>query len=210
MGSLAALGLFIGCSQSGGGGGGASVAHLKHVTESWGDTPGKQGLAPTMEAEAKIAEKHAGFAASKPDDLAWVQKHIRHVRHAIDASTESSGPGKGYGVLKAANGVVKHINLAASSSDASGSLKTHSRHVATSAGNVVRWSNRVILLSENILSANASKKKDMKGVAKWVKALHATTEQILNGNDANGDGKVSWDYGEGGIAQANQHLGFIK
>lgn len=210
LGSLATLGLIIGCSQSGGGAGGASVAHLKHATESWSDTPGKQGLAPTMEAEAKIAEMHAGFAASKPGDLAWMQKHIRHVRHAIDASTESSGPGKGYGVIKAARGVVKHINLAASSSDASGSLKTHARHVATSAGNVVNWSNRVILLSENILAAKANKKKDMKGAAKWVKAIHAATKQILSGYDADGDGKISWGYGEGGIAQANQHLGFIK
>lgn len=212
LGSLVALSLLIGCSQSGGGGSGgkASIAHVKHVSEGWKGTPGGVGLGVVMEDEAMIAEKHAGFAASKPGDLAWMQKHIRHVRHAIDASTESSGPGKGYGVIKAARGVVKHINLAASSSDASGNVKLHARHVSTSAGNVVNWSNRVILLSENILAAKANKKKDMKGAAKWVKAIHATTKQIVSGNDADGDGKISWKYGEGGIAQAKQHIMFLK
>lgn len=203
--------LFVGCAQTGGGGGGkASIAHLKHVTEGWNDTPGRMGLGPTMEEEAMIAEKHAGFAASKPGDLKWVKTHIRHVRHAIDASTESSGPGKGYGVIKAARGVAKHISLAAGSSDSSSNIKLHAKHVATSAQNVVRWSNRIILLSENILSAKASKKKDMKGVKKWVKAIHESSKQILHGYDANGDGKISWKYGEGGIAQSKQHIGFLK
>ena len=193
-----------------GAGGKASIAHVKHVTEGWKDTPGKMGLGPTMEEEAMIAEKHAGFAASKPSDLKWVKTHIRHVRHAIDASTESSGPGKGYGGVKASGGVAKHINFAAGSGDSSSNIKLHAKHVSTSAKNVVRWSNRILLLSENILSAKASKKKDMKGVRKWVKAIHDATKQILNGFDANGDGKTSWTYGEGGVAQAKQHMGFIK
>lgn len=210
-GLLAAAVLFVGCSQTGGGGEGkASIAHVKHVTEGWKDTPGKMGLGPTMEDEAKIAEKHAGFAASKPGDLKWMKTHIRHIRHAIDASTESSGPGKGYGVIKAARGVAKHINFAAGSGDASSNIKLHAKHIATSARNVVNWSNRILLLSENVLSAKAGKKKDMKGAKKWVKAIHATTKQILHGTDADGNGKVSWGYGEGGIAQAKQHIGFLK
>ena len=211
IGFAAAAILIAGCSQAGGGGGGkASIAHVRHVTDGWKDTPGKVGLGVAMEEEAMIAERHAGFAASKPDDLGWMQTHIRHVRHAIDASTESSGPGKGYGVIKAARGVVKHINLAAASPDASGNVKLHAKHVAASAQNAVNWSNRVILLSENMLAAKAGKKKDMKGAKKWVKAIHEATKQILNGFDADQNGKISWQYGEGGVAQAKQHSGFIK
>lgn len=210
-GLIAVAVLFVVFPQTGvGAGGKASHAHIKHVTDGWKDTPGKMGLGPTMAEEAAIAEKHAGFAAKKPGDLKWMKTHIRHVRHAIDASTESSGPGKGYGVIKAARGVVKHINFAAGSKDASGNIKKHAKHVATSAGNVVRWSNRILLLSENILSAKAGKKKDMKGAKKWVKAIHEATKQILHGFDADRNGKVSWSYGEGGIAQAKQHIGFMK
>ena len=202
-----------GCATNGMSGakaGKASRAHVGHVSDGWKDTPDKMGLGPTMAAEAAIAEKHAGFAASKPGDLAWVKTHIRHVRHAIDISTESSGPGMGYGVIKAARGVVKHINFASNSSDASANVKAHATHVATSARNVVNWSNRVILLSENILAAKASKKKDMKGVKKWVKAIHETTKQILSGYDADKNGKISWKYGEGGVAQSKAHTGFLK
>ena len=81
--SVAALGAllaFQGCAQMGGGGGKAgpgSIAHVKHVTDGWKDTPGKVGLGIAMEEEARIAEQHAGFAAKKPGDLAWMKTHIR-------------------------------------------------------------------------------------------------------------------------------------
>ena len=153
---LTALLVINGCAAAGGGGGGAAHAHIKHVTEGWKDTPNGMGLGPTMEEEAKIALKHAQLALKKPSDLAWVKTHIRHIRHAIDTTTESSGPGMGYGVIKAARGVAKHINFAAGSSDASANVKLHATHVATSAKNVVRWSNRVILLSEVSASSSLS------------------------------------------------------
>ena len=34
-------------------------------------------------------------------------------------------------------------------------------------------------------------------------------EDLLNGYDADGDGKVSWMKGEGGLAQARAHMGFM-
>ena len=56
-----------------------SHAHIGHVVASWNDTPEKMGLLPTAIAEAKVAAQHAGFAVSKPDDLAWMKSHIGHV-----------------------------------------------------------------------------------------------------------------------------------
>ena len=193
----------------GGGGAGAAHAHIRHVADGWKDTPGGVGLGVAMEEEAKIAAQHAGFAAKKPTDLAWMQTHIRHVRHAIDITTEKSGPGKGYGVIKAARGVVAHIGFAAKSSDASAGVKLHANHVATAARNVIGWSNRIIILSDNVLAAK-NKPKDVKKAANWVKRIHETTQQILAGFDQDGNGKISWQSGEGGIAQAKQHMGFMK
>jgi hypothetical protein len=204
----AALFLIQGCAAQGGGGGGAH-AHIRHVTVGWKDTPNGMGLGPTMEEEARIAEQHAGFAAQRPTNLKWMQTHIRHVRHAIDPSSEKGGPGMGYGVIRAARGVAAHIRFAAEASDASANVKLHSTHVATSANNVVSWSNRIIILSDGVLAAKDTL-KEVERAADWVKRIHETTQQMLNGFDLDGDGKISWQHGEGGIAQAKQQIGFMK
>lgn len=41
-------------------------------------------------------------------------------------------------------------------------------------------------------------------------AGHVLTLTILNGTDANGDGTIGWQLGEGGLAQAEQHRGFMR
>jgi len=33
--------------------------------------------------------------------------------------------------------------------------------------------------------------------------------QLLSGVDANGDGKISWKKGEGGLMEAKKHMGFM-
>ena len=40
--------------------------------------------------------------------------------------------------------------------------------------------------------------------------LTALTDAILNGVDADGDGRVGWQEGEGGLAQATTHMGLLK
>lgn len=172
-------------------------AHVNHVAKSWQGTPGDVGLLEALQLEAKVAAQHAGFAASKPDDLAWMQMHVHHVRHAIDPTTESGGPGKGYGVLASARGVVKHIGLAADSPDASGNVKTHARHIATAAGNVVDWAAAVMALSQQVLDATSAA-----DAAEPTRRIAALTGQIMEGT-----GDKSWR--NGGVAQARQHLGFL-
>ncbi|MGH6943296.1 MAG: hypothetical protein ACREH6_03625, partial [Geminicoccaceae bacterium] len=83
--------------------------HMGHVLTSWKDTPEQKGFLPTAQAEAELAAQHAGFAASRPDDLAWMKMHIGHVMNAIDPSVEPAGPGLGYGVKRAATGVAQHV-----------------------------------------------------------------------------------------------------
>ncbi len=176
-----------------------SHLHMGHVLESWKDTPGKVGLLPISEEEAKIAAQHAGFAAKKPGDLGWMQTHTRHVRHAIDPSTENGGPGKGYGVLKAAKGVIAHIGFAANADDASKNVKLHETHVSTSMKNVVNWAGHVLELSERVLAASSASE-----AAGPVREMRKLTTQIVEGA-----GNKTWKEGEGGVAQARQHMGFM-
>ena len=165
--------------------------HMGHVMDSFGDTPGKVGLLTILEQEAKTAADHAGYGKNNPS------AHMPHVRNALDPSVEKSGPGKGYGVIKAADAVIAHMDMARKASDASDSLKMHSEHVITSAKNISGWAKQAM-----------EKSKDVS--AKSMDEIVQLTQWILNGRDANGDGKISWQGGEGGIVQLKQHLGFAQ
>lgn len=179
----------------------ASHLHMGHVTDGWNDTPDGKGLLPIAIAEARIALQHASATAGKPDDLAWMKMHARHVLHALDPSVEAQGPGLGYGVAKAAAGTAKHIEAAAASDDASGNVKTHAVHVASAARNTVGRAGAMVEAARQILSADSAA-----SAAPAAQQLRRTAEALLDGVDANGDGKVTWHAGEGGLLEADKHM----
>ncbi len=181
-----------------------SHVHMGHVMTGWKDTPNKQGLFTTAKAEAEIAIQHAGFAMQKPDTLKWQQTHIGHVLHAVDPAVEPQGPGLGYGVVKAATGVAQHINFAAESEGASKNVKAHSVHVATSAGNTVDWAKQIVELGKQVRAAKSATEAAAK-----VRQIQVLTKQLVDGVDANGDGKVTWVQDEGGLGQVELHMGFM-
>lgn len=181
-----------------------SQAHLGHVGESWNDTPDNVGLLPAAQMEAEVAEQHAGLAAGS-DDLARVKAHIGHVMHALDPSSVDGGPGNGYGLIKAANGAARHVQMAGEADDATSSAATHSAHVHTSAMNVVSWAEAAMEMAQEVMSTD-----DLTTAQQLAGQIHEATQAMLNGVDANEDGRVGWQEGEGGLAQANQHFGLIS
>ena len=178
-----------------------SHMHMGHVLTSWQDTPEKKGLLPIARAEAEIAITHAGLAAKKPGDLAWMQMHTKHVLHAVDASKIKTGPGLGYGVRKAAQGVVKHINLAANSADASDNVKQHAVHVSASANNTDKRAAEMVKLVDKILQAQTAGQ-----AVAYVSRMNEVAQQLIDGEDANGDGQITWHEGEGGLAVVEKHM----
>ncbi len=180
-------------------------AHMGHVTTGWKDTPDKQGLLPTAIAEAKIAAQHAGFAAGKPADLAWMKTHIGHVLHAVDPGVEAKGPGLGYGVIKAAGGAAKHIGFAAADKSASKNVKTHAVHVEASAKNAVTWGKLIVRLGKKVKAAKSAAQ-----AAPMVKKIAQLASRLNAGEDVNGDGKISWGPGEGGLETAAKHMSFMR
>jgi hypothetical protein len=175
--------------------------HIGHVMSAINGTPGGVGLLTILAEEADVASRHAELAVSDLSSLESIQLHVHHVRHAVDPSTEEKGPGKGYGVLKAAEGVVTHIQLAAHSSGATDKIQQHATHVAASAGNVVNWSKEILAESEKVSKATSAEE-----AAPAARKIEQLTKYILDGLDSNGDGRVSWEPGEGGIAQVRQHM----
>jgi hypothetical protein len=179
--------------------------HMGHVLDSWQDTPDQRGFLPTAQAEAEIAAQHAALANQRPDDLDWMKMHVVHVVNAIDPSVEPAGPGLGYGVRPAAEGMAKHIGLAAASDDASDNVKLHAEHVATSSENVVDWSAQIVELADEVDAAESATE-----AAPLVAKIETVAQAIQNGRDDNADGQVTWERNEGGLAQAAQHMQFMK
>jgi hypothetical protein len=176
-------------------------AHIGHVLVSFADTPDKVGLLEIAKAEAAIAAQHAGFAARTPTNLESMKRHAAHVLHAIDPTIEASGPGKGYGVRKAATGVATHIELAAKVETAPAGVKTHAEHVATAARSTVSRAEEIVALAQKIVAATTAD-----AAAALVAQMASLAEQLTTGTDLNADGRVNWGNGEGGLQQADEHM----
>ena len=185
--------------------GNAAHTHVGHVADGWRDTPEGQGLLPTAIAEAKIAAQHAALAAKDPSNLDAMKRHTGHVLNAVDPEEMANGPGLGYGVKKGAAGVARHIELAAKSDGASGGVTTHANHIATSAQNTVKRADEIVMLAKKIQMAESAS-----AASSLVTQLNTLAEQLIIGEDANGDGRTGWQEGEGGLQQAEQHLMLLK
>lgn len=176
-------------------------AHIGHVVNSFTDTPMQQGLLPTAIAEARVAAQHATLASRQPANLQYMQTHAGHVIHAIDPTVVAMGPGLGYGVKKAAGSVAAHIELAAAATGATPAHVTHAGHVATAARNTVTRADQVVALAQRVLAATSPAE-----AATLVAQMVSVTEQLIAGADANGDGRVTWEAGEGGLQHCDEHV----
>jgi len=180
---------------------GAVGAHIGHVLTSFADTPDKAGLLPTARAEAGIAAQHAAFAARTPTNLDAMKLHAGHVLHAIDPTLVTSGPGKGYGLKKAANAVATHIRMAAAADGATAGVRTHAEHVAAASLSAAGRADQIIALAQRIRAAS-----DAATAATLVGQLTSLCEQLVSGADLDADGRVNWGGGEGGLQQAEAHM----
>jgi hypothetical protein len=184
--------------------GATAQTHIGHVLDSFNGTPMNMGLLPTAMAEAKTAAQHAGLAA-KATTLAMVQTHAGHVINAIDPTIVAQGPGMGYGVKKAAQGVAQHAGLAAMAADANAMVKMHSMHVTTAANNVVAMSDDIVAIAQKIRMSTS-----LEEAQKLAMEMQTKAEQLTTGVDADNNGQISWNKPEGGLNQAQQHMGFMK
>lgn len=179
--------------------GGAAHAHMGHVLEGFGATPDGDGLLPTAQAEAEVAAQHAGLAAADRSNLQGMQLHARHVLHAVDPGQIESGPGLGFGVKQAAEGIAQHIQLAAGAEGASDAVRTHAEHVATAARAVAQRAEEIVDLVDQIENAY-----DYTEAGEYVGRLETLAEQLTTGADSNGDGQIGLD--EGGLQHVDQHM----
>lgn len=175
--------------------------HVGHIVTSFVDTPDKVGLLSIAFTEAAVAAQHATLATRTPTDLAAMQLHAGHVLHALDPAQMASGPGKGFGMKRGANGAAQHIELAAKEPTASGNIKVHANHIATAARAAAARADQAIALVKQIQAA-----KEASEAAKLITQLVSICGQLAAGADSNADGRVDWGNGEGGLQQAFEHV----
>lgn len=183
----------------------AAHRHMGHVADGFSNTPEGQGLLPTAMAEAAVARQHAEFALRNPSELSSVQRHAGHVLHAIDPSRIETGPGAGYGVVRAASGISQHIDMAGADESASENVSTHAAHVSAAAAGAVMRAERAADLAEAIMATGSADE-----AAALLTELSETLDAMVLGHDANGDGRIGWQTEEGGLAQAEQHMTLMK
>ena len=175
--------------------------HIGHVVNSFGNTPSGVGLLTAAMAESRIAATHAQLASRQPTNLEYMKTHAGHVINALDPTIITAGPGQGYGVKKAAEGVATHIELAGATTGASANVQLHAKHIAICARNTVQRADAMIALAQKIMSSTSAAE-----AAGLVSQLAALSDQLMNGADANADGRVSPEPGEGGLNIADDHV----
>ena len=178
--------------------------HLGHVMTNWRDTPGGVGFLIAAVTDARVAMIHAKLAGAEPGSLDAMKLHAGHVLNALDSSIEPKGPASGYGVKKAAAGALQHLEFAADAEGASANVKAHATHVTASLVDAIQWADQAIATAEKIRAATSAA-----SAAPLVRDLILLTTHIVDGVDANNDGQIGWQTGEGGLAQAQAHMALM-
>lgn len=178
--------------------------HVGHVLTSFTGTPSAQGLLPTALAEARVVIQHAALAARSTRNLEAMKLHAGHVLHALDPAAGATGPGAGYGLKKAAAALATHVELAAKAEGAAPAITTHALHIAASARNTAWRAERLATLARQVQAATSAD-----AAAMMIAELNGMAGQLMAGNDANSDGKITWEEGEGGLQHVEQHVALM-
>ena len=182
----------------------AMGTHIGHVVNSFNDTPDRTGFLTMAMTEAKVAQQHAALAMRAPTNLDMMKLHAGHIINALDPTIVTAGPGKQYGVKKAATNMAAHIEMAGKAEGSNPSALMHSTHVAAAARSTVARADEIIALAQKIQAST-----DAPAAAAFLAQIVPLCDQLIAGFDANKDGKIDTAAPEGGLTQAQQHVALM-
>jgi hypothetical protein len=175
---------------------GEALTHFNHVATGFTGAPGGRGLVVTTAIEVNTAMMYANFAAGNPTNLDAMKTNVRNVLHALAPEQGAKGPGLGFGVKRAAEAVVTHIELAAKSPGASETLRKLGPAVAQAGRAVAARAQEMTDLGKRVLAAQTATQ-----AAPLVEQLRALALQLDLGRDANGNGQIEVNAVEPGMNQ---------
>ena len=179
-------------------------AHILRVVNPQAASVAELGYLRQALGEAGTAAEYASFAAGgqqRPGDLQAMKTHAGNVLHALDPARMEVGPGLGFGLLEASRKTIAQVRMAADASDASDNVRTHARHVVSCMRSTLARALEMLEITERILATESAEEAD-----RLSDALDALAFQLRSGVDANGDGRITWREGEGGLYVAQEHM----
>lgn len=179
-------------------------AHILQVVNPEAASVAELGFLRQAMGEAGTAAEYASFAAGgqqRPGDLEAMKTHAGNVMHALDPTRMDGGPGLGFGLLVASRQTIAHARMAAGAPDASDNVRTHARHVVSCVRNTLVRADRMLEITERILATDSAEEAD-----RLSDELDGLAFQLRNGVDADGDGRITWQEGEGGLYVAQEHM----
>jgi HPt (histidine-containing phosphotransfer) domain-containing protein len=176
-----------------------SHAHLGHALTSWMHTPGQRGLLVVAREQADAALREAAAAAAAPTP-AQRRAHVAKLADALDPEAGNNAAPGAYGVLRALQEAVEHVDYAATSPDASQQVVEAGAEIAAAAGPLLDGLRRA-----HTLARSAERLGDTE-LASTASRLDSGLRQLVQGADFNGDGRISLRDGEAGLAQIEQRL----
>ncbi len=121
--------------------------------------------------------------------------------HALDPSVETTGPGQGFGVKRAAAGVAQHAQLAGKSPGSGFVVAAKATQVAGAANNAAKRADEVIALAQKARAATTAAE-----AAALMQQVSTALTQLTMGFDTNKNGEITWDAPEGGLQQAQEQM----
>ena len=182
-----------------------ALTHLGYLTEAFAETPGGMGLIPTGMAEAEIAAEFVQLAGQDSTDLDQMVRNMAHVLHAIDPAEVGNGFGLGYGVKRAAQGVLTHIEVVAGTTGVPENVLFHVAYAAGAASGALLRADEAIAMARRIQRAT-----EPEVALPMIEALADLVRAMAYGDDADGDGRVGYPQTESGLAQATYHITLLR
>jgi hypothetical protein len=172
-----------------------SHAHLGHALTAWHDTPGQQGLLVVARQRADSALGEAQKATQASGEAA--RKHLANVAAALAPEADNQ---RAYGLVRALESAVEHIEYAAAAKDASRNVVTAGDGVGAVADSVLDGYRRALTV------ARSADKLPADQLRQAALDLQRGLLQLNNGSDADGDGRITLAPREAGLAQIEQRL----
>lgn len=178
-----------------------SHAHIGHAITGWVDTPGQKGLFETAESEAFQALKSISDAQKAETDIQTSKQHLLEVFTWLAPEQANNKQLSNYGVIRALEGAIDHIEYASLSEDASFNLLETTRTFSINAASVLARSQATLAqVQANYTESN----KD-----RYLSNIQQISEDltwIVNGRELNNDNLIGSIPEETGLLQLRNQL----